>query len=172
MFATIRLLLRDPRLVASFVVGLNILFSLVATFTFITFHLSAPPFSLDMRSLSLLFSVYLVGAISTPYAGRFIDSMGFKQTLILAMAVSVSGVLLTLVPNLYVILAGLTISCSSLFLCQSATHKHRCASSPVCIRQLRPVCMSVFTTLVVFLVDFFPVSPGMPAVGQHAWLSS
>lgn len=144
MFATIRMLLRDQRLVASFAVGFNILFSLVATFTFITFHLSAPPYSLDVRSLSLLFTVYLVGAVSTPYAGRFIDSMGFKQTLLLAMAVSVSGVLLTLVPNLFAILAGLTISCSSLF-SVSQQHKHRCANSPVYTRQLRLVCMSVFT---------------------------
>ncbi|MDR3612593.1 MAG: MFS transporter [Candidatus Obscuribacterales bacterium] len=121
MFKTIKILLADRRLVASFTVGFNILFSLVATFTYITFHLSARPFLLDARALSLLFAVYLVGAVTTPYAGKFIDSLGFRETLVLAMAISASGVLLTLIPNLYVILFGLTTTCSSLFLCQSAT---------------------------------------------------
>jgi YNFM family putative membrane transporter len=121
MFKTIKILIADPRLVATFTVGFNILFSLVATFTYITFYLSARPFLLDARALSLLFTVYLVGAVTTPYAGKFIDSFGFRETLVLAMALSAGGVLLTLIPNLYMILFGLTVTCSSLFLCQSAT---------------------------------------------------
>jgi YNFM family putative membrane transporter len=38
--------LRNPRLVATYVVGFNVLFSLVAVFTYITFHLAAAPYLL------------------------------------------------------------------------------------------------------------------------------
>jgi predicted MFS family arabinose efflux permease len=37
--------LRNPRLVATFAVGFGVLFNFIATFTYVTFHLAAPPFS-------------------------------------------------------------------------------------------------------------------------------
>ncbi|NTV76203.1 MAG: MFS transporter, partial [Holophaga sp.] len=37
---------RNPRLVATFAVGFGVLFTLVATFTYVTFHLAGPPFHL------------------------------------------------------------------------------------------------------------------------------
>ena len=53
--------LRNPRLVATYVVGFNVLFSLVAVFTYITFHLAAAPYFLTPAQLSSLFVVCLVG---------------------------------------------------------------------------------------------------------------
>ena len=38
-------------------------------FTYVTFHLAAPPFSLSTVALGWLFVVYLVGAAVTPFAG-------------------------------------------------------------------------------------------------------
>ena len=66
----VRELFRNRRLVATFAVGFNVLFSLVGVFTWITFHLSAPPFLLSATALSSLFFVYLIGLIVTPGAGR------------------------------------------------------------------------------------------------------
>jgi YNFM family putative membrane transporter len=39
--------LRNPRLLATFAIGFNVLFSLVGIFTYITFYLAAPPFRLS-----------------------------------------------------------------------------------------------------------------------------
>ena len=55
-------LLRNPQLVATYAVGFCVLFTQVAMFTYVTFHLAAPPFSLSTVALGWLFVVYLVGS--------------------------------------------------------------------------------------------------------------
>lgn len=112
---------RNPRLVATFAVGFNVLFTLVATFTYITFYLAAPPFRLTPAELSALFMVYLVGLIFTPLGGVWISRVGSRAALIAAVAVGIVGILLTLVPYLPVILLGLTVCSSGVFICQSAS---------------------------------------------------
>jgi MFS family permease len=105
----------------SFIVGMNILFTLVALFTYVTFHLSEAPFSLGIQALSWLFAVYLFGAVITPHAGKVIDRVGFHKALIGAVLISVLGNFLTLIGSVPVILLGLAVSSASLFVCQSAT---------------------------------------------------
>jgi YNFM family putative membrane transporter len=113
--------LKSPQLLGSFIVGMNILFTLVALFTYVTFHLAAAPFSLGIHALSWLFAVYLFGAVITPHTGKMIDRVGFHRALIGAVLVSVLGNFLTLISSLPVILLGLAISSAALFVCQSAT---------------------------------------------------
>jgi len=112
---------KSPQLMGSFIVGMNILFTLVALFTYVTFHLSAAPFSLGLHALSWLFAVYLFGALTTPHAGKIIDKLGFHRALIGAVLISVLANFLTLIPSVPVILTGLAISSAALFVCQSAT---------------------------------------------------
>ncbi len=113
--------LRNPRLLATFAVGFNILFTLVAAFTYVTFYLAAPPFRLSPAQLSTLFMVYLVGLVITPAGGVFIARAGSRTALICALLAGIAGVLLTLVPNLLVILCGLMLCSSGVFVCQSAS---------------------------------------------------
>jgi len=112
---------RNPQLLATFAVGFNVLFSLVATFTYVTFYLAAPPFGLSPAHLSALFTVYLVGLVITPFAGIWISRVGSRLALIAAVAAGVAGILLTLVQNLPVILLGLVLCSSGVFICQSAS---------------------------------------------------
>src|SRR6185437_5213224 len=60
--------LHNRQLVAAYSVGSCVLFSLTALFTYVTFHLAAPPFSLNAGALGSIFVVYLVGAAVTPIA--------------------------------------------------------------------------------------------------------
>ncbi len=113
--------LRNPQLLATYAVGFNVLFTLVATFTYITFHLAAPPFGLSPAELSALFMVYLVGLIVTPLGGVWISRVGSRAALVGSVAAGITGVLLTLVPNLFVILFGLVLCSSGVFVCQSAS---------------------------------------------------
>ena len=39
--------LRNRELVATYAVGFGVLFNFIATFTFVSFHLAAPPFNLS-----------------------------------------------------------------------------------------------------------------------------
>jgi predicted MFS family arabinose efflux permease len=121
---TIRALLRNPRLVATFGVGFCVLFTQVAMFTYVTFHLAEPPFLLSTFALGWLFTVYLVGAIVTPLGGRWIDAYGHRVGIGSAMAFGGAGSLLTLVPSVPVIVIGLALTASGVFLAQATTSSH------------------------------------------------
>src|SRR5207237_3933913 len=71
-------LFRNRRLLATCGVGFSVLFTQVAMYTYVTFHLAAPPYSLSTMALGWLFVVYLVGAIVTPFAGHWIDAYGHR----------------------------------------------------------------------------------------------
>src|ERR1035438_7468068 len=105
----VQALFRHRRLVATFAVGFNVLFSLVGVFTWITFHLSAPPFLLSTTALSSLFFVYLIGLVVTPAAGFLITRVGLRTGVAGAICCSIIGVLLTLAPSLPVVILGLTM---------------------------------------------------------------
>ena len=112
--------LRDPRLLATFAAGFGVLFSLIATFTYVTFHLAAAPFRLGPMGIGLLFCTYLFGAAVTPPCGRAIDRYGHRAALAMAMGLGACGMLLTLIPNLGLVVAGLAVCCSGMFVAQAA----------------------------------------------------
>ncbi len=126
----VRALFRLPRLVATFAVGFNVLFSLVAVFTWITFHLAAPPFSLSTTALSSLFCVYLVGLLVTPVAGFIITRTGLRTGIAAAMLLSMLGVVLTLAPSLSIVLLGLALVCSGVFIAQTASQSFLRIATP------------------------------------------
>jgi predicted MFS family arabinose efflux permease len=123
-------LLHRRRLVATFAVGFNVLFSLVGVFTWITFHLAAAPFRLSTAALSSLFFVYLVGLVVTPAAGFLITRVGLRVGIGGAILCSMAGVLLTLVPSLYVVILGLALVCSGVFIAQTASQSHLRVAAP------------------------------------------
>lgn len=110
---------RNPRLLTTYVVGFNVLFSLVGVFTYITFYLAAPPFSLSTASLSLLFVVYLVGLVVTPIAGALLPRVGLRAGITGSNLLALIGVLITLVHSLALVIAGLALCCTGVFISQS-----------------------------------------------------
>lgn len=123
-------LFRSRRLVATFAVGFNVLFSLVGVFTWITFHLSAAPFLLSTTALSSLFFVYLIGLLVTPAAGYLITRLDLRAGISGAIVCSIAGVLLTLAPSLAVVIAGLTLLSSGVFIAQTASSTHLRVAAP------------------------------------------
>jgi predicted MFS family arabinose efflux permease len=126
----VQTLFRRRRLVATFAVGFNVLFSLVGVFTWITFHLSAAPFRLSTAALSSLFFVYLIGLVVTPAAGYLITRVGLRAGISGAIACSMTGVLLTLSPSLPVVILGLTLLSSGVFISQTASQSHLRVAAP------------------------------------------
>jgi predicted MFS family arabinose efflux permease len=112
---------RDPALLATCVTGGSVLFTLVAAFTFVTFRLAEPPFDLGTLALGNVFFVYLLGAVSSPFAGRLIDRFGHRAALPIALAVSASGAVLTLVPSLVAVVSGLALMACGVFAAQAAS---------------------------------------------------
>jgi YNFM family putative membrane transporter len=126
----VQALLKNRRLIATFAVGFNVLSSMVGVFTWITFYLSAPPFLLSTTALSSLFFVYLIGLVITPAAGYIITRIGLRAGIAGAIICSIAGVFLTLEPSLPVVIAGITLLSSGVFIAQTASSSHLRVAAP------------------------------------------
>jgi predicted MFS family arabinose efflux permease len=100
-------------------VGFGMLFTIVATFTYVNFRLSAPPFGLSPAALGSVFTVYLVGVVTTPLATRLAVRIGRRWTAALATGVAVGGQVLTLASALPVVIFGLAATSAGLFVAQA-----------------------------------------------------
>lgn len=120
--ASLRLMFRhflDPSTVATFAIGFAVLFSFVATFTYVSFHLAAPPFELSASALGSLFAIYLLAVVVTPMSVKWSGRVGRRTLVMAAVAAWGAGLLLTLIPWLPMIIAGLAIASASGFACQA-----------------------------------------------------
>lgn len=120
----VRQLLANPRLAATNVVGFCVLFTQVAVFTYVTFHLEAPPYALSTAALGWLFVVYLFGAAVTPIAGRFVDAYGHRVGLGIGMATGLTGAALTLTHPLSLIVVGLALVGAGVFIAQATASSY------------------------------------------------
>ena len=111
--------LRNPQLIATYAVGFGVLFTFIATFTYVNFYLAAPPFDLSAAALGSVFIVYLTGSVTTTLTGRGVQRFGRRRLVISLLALWAAGLLLTLTPSLPVIIAGLAISAGCGFVCQA-----------------------------------------------------
>ena len=114
---------KNKPLLAIYAIGFTILFSLVGTFTYINFYLAEPPFNLGPALLGSVFVVYLIGAIITPLAGKWSNRLPGWKILSSALFISMTGVLLTLSHELWLVILGLTLCSSGVFVCQIITNR-------------------------------------------------
>jgi MFS transporter, YNFM family, putative membrane transport protein len=111
--------IRDPRLVATFAIGFGVLFNFVATFTYIGFHLAAPPYSFSATFIGSLFITYLASSVVVPWVGRGIALFGRRRLVLGIIAAWIVGALLMLLPPVTLILIGLTLCAVCGMLCQT-----------------------------------------------------
>ncbi len=111
--------LSNPRLLATDAVGFGVLFSLVASFTFINFRLAAAPYLMGPAALGGIFVVYLGGVVMSPIAARLSNRFGRRPVMSVAGLVVCAGLLLTLAAPLWAIIAGLLLISSAIFIQQT-----------------------------------------------------
>lgn len=112
---------KNRHVMSACLLGGCVLFSLVGCFTFINLHLSETPYHLNASHLANIFALYLIGMVITPLSGKLIARFGMTNTIIFAVCCSMMGVLITLTAPLWLIIVGLTIMSSGVFITQSAT---------------------------------------------------
>ena len=100
---------RNPQLLATYAVGFGTLFNFIATFTFVSFHLAAPPYLLSASAIGAIFLVYLVGTVLSPMVGWAINRFGRRLCMIGIIASWMVGILLTLTGPLATIIAGIAV---------------------------------------------------------------
>jgi predicted MFS family arabinose efflux permease len=111
--------LHNPQLLATYAVGFGVLFCFMAVFTYVGFHLAAPPYGFSPSWLGAIFITYLVGTVVTPMVGRAVGAFGRRGFMIAAISVWIGGALLTLAPPVAAIIAGLTLCAACGMLCQA-----------------------------------------------------
>lgn len=119
-FRDMRQHLYNPRLLANFAMGSMVLFSLVGCFTYANFYLAAAPFHLNAAELGSIFFVYLLGVVVTPQSGRLLDRFGFRRVALIYSVMMITGLLLTLTRSLALVITGLAIFSSGVFVAQAA----------------------------------------------------
>jgi MFS family permease len=111
--------LHNPRLLAVYAMAFSVLFSLVGAFTYANFYLALPPYHLNTADLGSVFFVYLFGVMVTPLSGRFLDHYGMRPTAIGAFCFAAVGLLLTLTRPLPIIIVGLALFSTGIFIFQA-----------------------------------------------------
>ncbi len=110
----------NPALVRSFAIGFLILFAFIGIFTYVNFVLTAAPINLPAGYLGIVYLVFIPAMLTTPHAGKYAVRWGAGETMAVTLVVSVIGVALTALPNLWAILTGLGILGVGSFFAQAA----------------------------------------------------
>lgn len=156
-----RIVTRGP-LLASFAIGACVLASQVATFTFVGLRLARAPFAFGTVQIGAIYAVFLVAVVVTPLAGRIARHRGPRMPGLVAAAFAIGGALLTLSDSVPVILAGLALSSTAVFVEQ--------ASANTFISQAASTARS--TAIGIYLsCYYFGGSLGsiLPVPGWHRW---
>ncbi|QJI45403.1 MFS transporter [Pseudomonas sp. ADAK2] len=118
---TFRDLCHKP-LLAAYGVGFCVLFSQVATFTYAGLYLSQAPFNLGAAALGTIYAVFLLALVVIPIAGRLSKLRPQSELLTGAVLLGVCGSILTLMPSLWLIVLGLALSSTGVFLAQASAN--------------------------------------------------
>jgi MFS transporter, YNFM family, putative membrane transport protein len=104
--AAARVHLRDGVLLGLYVCGFALMGAMVAFFNFLLYRLEAPPFDLRAGTAALVFLLYLAGTVSANWLGRLAGRRSLRSLLILAVAIMLTGVLLSLSRSLPVVIVA------------------------------------------------------------------
>jgi predicted MFS family arabinose efflux permease len=101
--------LRNPLLRSSFAIGFCILFAFIGTFTYVNFVLVREPIAVNQMTLGFVYFVFAPSIVTTLLAGRAVRTFGTRPAFWGSLAVAGAGLPLLVVPNLPLVLAGLTL---------------------------------------------------------------
>jgi MFS transporter, YNFM family, putative membrane transport protein len=113
--------LYNPRLLAIYAVGFGVLFNFTAAFTYVNFHLAAPPYRFSPTLLGAIFVTYLGGSLLVPWVGGAVALFGRRRFVLGVIAVWIAGDLLLLARPAAVIVAGLAVCAACGLLCQAVS---------------------------------------------------
>lgn len=105
----------NPLLVRLYLVGGLFMVVFGAVYTVIGYRLTAAPFHLSQGLAGSVFVIYLVGTVSSATAGRLVKRLGRRGALYTAVALTGTGLLLSLSGALVGVLLGLVLITAGFF---------------------------------------------------------
>ena len=107
--------LRSPVLIVMYLQGMLLMGGFVAVYNFLGFHLLEEPFSLPVSIVSLVFLAYLMGTVTSPWAGRLASKYRPSRVLMVLTSTMIVAILVTLSSHLWVVLLGVLIFTGAFF---------------------------------------------------------
>lgn len=107
--------LGDPGLRWLFVLSFLLMGGFITTYNYLGFRLQAPPFGLSQSASAAVFSVYLIGIVSSAWFGELAGRLGRRRVLWVPVAAMLSGAALTLAGNLWGVVLGVAILTGGFF---------------------------------------------------------
>ncbi|WP_237476715.1 MFS transporter [Lichenibacterium dinghuense] len=104
-----RAALADRRLVALYLFAFLAMGGFVAVYNYAGFRLEAPPYGLDQAQEGLIFTLYLLGTVSSTVAGTLADRLGRAPVMALGMAIALLGAGATLFAPLPAVVLGIAL---------------------------------------------------------------
>jgi len=120
--------LRDGVLLMLFLEGFLLMGGFATVYNYVGYRLLAPPFSLSQAVVGLIFAVYLLGIVSSAWAGNLAGRLGRPRVLPATIGLMLVGTGLTLSGRLWLIILGVAVLTAGFFA------SHSIASSWVGIR--------------------------------------
>jgi MFS transporter, YNFM family, putative membrane transport protein len=105
---TLRATLSNRALVAATLTGSAMFFSFMGIFSYIDYRLERPPFDLSPAVVGLVFVLWAMGAVG-PFAGRQAGRHGWRPVALAGLLSAASGVAISLVASLPVVVLGLAL---------------------------------------------------------------
>lgn len=160
--AMTRAALTDPALRSLYLLGACSVGTLIAVFNALGFRLTAAPYHLSLGTISLLYLVYPLGTVSSSLSGALADRFGRRAVLPAGCALAMAGVLLTVLPSLVAIVAGLACLTAGFFV------MHGLASSWVAVRA-HLAGASSSQAAAFYLCSYYVGSSVFGSLGGSAW---
>lgn len=101
--------LRNPGLLCLFLVAFTCMGGFVTLYNYVTFRLLGPEFGLSQTRVAAIFLAYAFGACGSGFMGALTDRLGRSRILFASLAIMAAGLLLTLLPSLPAVVAGIVI---------------------------------------------------------------
>jgi YNFM family putative membrane transporter len=101
--------LRDPGLPWLFAQGFLLMGSFVTLYNYIGYRLLAPPYELSQAAVASIFTVYLVGIVSSTWIGNLGSRFGRRKVLWATILLMLAGLGLTLLAPLPAVVAGIAV---------------------------------------------------------------
>lgn len=114
-FGSIMKNLRSPVLLVMYLHGLALMGGFIAIYNYLGFHLLGEPFNLPVSIVSLLFLAYVVGTVTSPWAGRLASKYGPSRVLMVLGLTMTGSILLTVVSSIWIVLIGLVLFTGAFF---------------------------------------------------------
>ncbi len=157
--ADLQSVFREPGMMPLFGLALLLMGSFVSFYNYLGFRLVQAPFALSHSMIGAIFLLYVVGMVSSPWAGRKADQLGSSRVLAWMLALCASGLALTLSSALPVIILGVALFTFGFFAA------HSVASSWVGRLAQRSKALAS----AVYLTAYYLGASSMGWLGGHAW---